>query len=111
MDIGQAIHALRQARGWTQEELAFNCNTTAATISRIEAGKAMPGWTLLQGLADVFGLKLFQLIALAEGVQLPTEPALYDQREERLLQRYRRMAKDRQTLYAALAEMLADHPA
>ncbi len=71
MNIGLAIRTLRQSRGWVQEELAFRCNTTGATISRIEQGKAQPSFTMLKALAHGFGVEMFQLVANAEGITSP----------------------------------------
>ena len=71
MNIGLAIRTLRQSRGWVQEELAFRCNTTGATISRIEQGKAQPSFTMLKALAQGFGMEMFQLVAHAEGATQP----------------------------------------
>lgn len=72
MNIGLAIRTLRQSRGWVQEELAFRCNTTGATISRIEQGKAQPSLAMLKALAHGFGVEMFQLVAQAEGITKPT---------------------------------------
>ena len=71
MDFGYAIRALREERGWVQEELAFRCNTTSATISRIEQGRAQPSFSMLQALAQGFGLSVSELIAVSEDAKLP----------------------------------------
>lgn len=71
MDFGYAIRTLREERGWVQEELAFRCNTTSATISRIEQGRAQPSFSMLHALAHGFGLTLSELIAVSEGAKRP----------------------------------------
>jgi len=40
--LGQKILELRQAKGFTQEELVEQCNISVRTIQRIEAGETMP---------------------------------------------------------------------
>lgn len=71
MNIGLAVRMLRQERQWPQEELAFRCHTTGATISRIEQGKTAPSIAMLESLAQGLETSAHALIALAEGVSLP----------------------------------------
>lgn len=71
MNIGLAVRMLRKERQWPQEELAFRCHTTGATISRIEQGKTAPSVAMLAALAEGLGTSVHALIALAEGVSLP----------------------------------------
>lgn len=41
-ELGQKIIALRQEKGYTQEELVAECNISVRTIQRIEAGQVTP---------------------------------------------------------------------
>ena len=40
--LGQHILALRQEKGFTQEDLVAQCNISVRTIQRIEAGEVVP---------------------------------------------------------------------
>lgn len=107
MDFGRVIRELREARGWSQEELAHRVNTSTANISRIETGKHGASETLKTLLAIEFGYRVYQLIALAEGVRSPEIPALTNQDEAVLLEYFRSMSKEQRTLFKAIgAEFL-----
>lgn len=107
MNLGETIKALRVARHWTQDELAYRAKTTAANISRIETGKHGPSTQLLETLAYVFGMKMYQLVALAEGEKLPIAPPEYDFTEQSLLQNFRAMTPKEQELFTAMGGHLA----
>lgn len=49
--IGGRIATLRQARGYTQEQLGALLNVTAQAVSKWETGKALPDIILLAPLA------------------------------------------------------------
>lgn len=51
--IGSRIRQYRQERGITQEDLAFQINTSAAYISNIERGIKKPSLQKLSEIADV----------------------------------------------------------
>lgn len=107
MNLGETIKSLRLARHWTQDELAFRAKTTAANISRIETGKHGPSTQLLETLAYVFGMKMYQLVALAEGEKLPAASSEYDFAEHSLLQNFRAMTPKERELFIAMGERLA----
>lgn len=107
MNLGETIKNLRIARHWTQDELAYRAKITAANISRIETGKHGPSTHLLESLACVFGMKMYQLVALAEGEKLPAAPPEYDFAEQALLQNFRSMTPKEQELFIAIGERLA----
>lgn len=69
-----AIRRLRQARGWTQEDLAHKVGCSKRTIENLEAGKAARVRTLAE-IAAAFGsdVKVSDLIAADQGIA-PTEP-------------------------------------
>lgn len=98
MDIGGTIKALRERRGWSQEELGWRVETSAANVSRIETGKHGPGPDLLQSLAKAFELKVHELFALAEGEPILLISRLPDKSEELLLQHFRAMSEERRLL-------------
>lgn len=107
MNLGETIKALRVARHWTQDELAYRAKITAANISRIETGKHGPSTQLLEALAYVFGMKMYQLVALAEGEKLPMAEPIYDFSEQSLLQYFRAMTPKERELFMAMGERLA----
>lgn len=49
---------LRQAAGWTQEELANKVGVTRQTITGIENGKMLPSKTLFVAIAGLFTVML-----------------------------------------------------
>lgn len=108
MDLGYVIRALREARSWTQEELADRASTTGATISRIEKGKQDTTSDVLRNLAAAFDLKVYQLVAMAEN-EVPTDLlALESPDEADLLQHYRRMTKHRASILLEVAACFAE---
>lgn len=109
MNLGETIKNLRLARHWTQDELAYRAKITAANISRIENGKHGPSTQLLESLACVFGMKMYQLVALAENEKLPISPPDYDFAEQALLQNFRTMPPKERELFLAMGERLAQH--
>ena len=51
-DLGLRVSALRQQRGFTQEQLAEKCEVSPRTIQRIESGEVDPRSYTLQCLSD-----------------------------------------------------------
>ena len=54
LHIGDKISALRNSKGWKQEELAKRLKTSTPAVSRWEAGKIIPSAEALAQLAKVF---------------------------------------------------------
>lgn len=102
MELGKTIKRLREQRGLSQDELAFRAGTSAANISRIENGKHGAGEDLLASLAKEFGLKIYQLVALAEGVETPNIPKLSNPDEEAILTVFRGMTDKQRELFKAI---------
>lgn len=57
VEIGLEIERLRREQGWSQVELAQMAGITRMTLRKIEAGKNVSLYIVLQVLA-VFGLRL-----------------------------------------------------
>ena len=55
MTVGQRIREARDARGWSQGELAERCGLSRPTIARIEAGQHVRMGTL-ETVARALGL-------------------------------------------------------
>ncbi len=64
--LAQRIGIEREARGWSQGELADRSGVSKAMISKIERGEASPTAALLGRLSGAFGLTLSTLLARAE---------------------------------------------
>ncbi len=65
----KTIRQLRQARGWTQEDLARRLGVTQGGVSTWERGRGTPWPKYQQRLADLFGVPVE---AIAFG---PADPA------------------------------------
>lgn len=51
-DFGQKLRERREAKGWTQAELAERAEMNYQDISRLERGERAPSWETLLRLAD-----------------------------------------------------------
>lgn len=111
MNLGNAVRRLRADRGWSQEELAHRCGTTATSISRIETGRHGASDTLAMLIAREFGLKLYQLVALAENEKALRVPVLGKTQsfkdEEAIIGFYRAMPQEQQELLKGIARSFA----
>ena len=61
-EVGARIRQTRVEQGITQEELAFQINTSAAYISNIERGIKKPSLQKLSDIADIFHVTVNDLI-------------------------------------------------
>jgi transcriptional regulator with XRE-family HTH domain len=104
MNLGKVIRELREKKSWSQDELAFKIGTTPANLSRIENDKHGPGSDLLSSIAFVFGLKVYELIALTEGVQVGQVSGAYSADEDALLRCFRKMHREEKSLFQAIGE-------
>lgn len=107
MNLGGTIKALREQHGWSQEDLGWRVNSSAANISRIETGKYRPGADVLQSLAQVFGIRISELFALAEGAPMTHVVHLPEQAEAILLGHFRAMGEDQRVLLLQVGAMFA----
>lgn len=104
MNLGKVIRELRGKRGWSQDELAFKIGTTAANLSRIESDKHGPSSDLLSSIAFVFGIKVYELIALTEGVRVGQAVTTYNIEEDALLRSFRKMHPEERAIFQAIGE-------
>ncbi|WP_295221573.1 helix-turn-helix domain-containing protein [uncultured Chryseobacterium sp.] len=68
MSIGTRVRQYREARNWSQEDLAMRLDTTQTTISNIESDKNVPNSLLLNKIAKELEVDINEL--LNEGVQV-----------------------------------------
>lgn len=62
MEIADRIRALRESKGWTQEDLANEAGIGTATVSRLERGIIEPRVETLRALCDAFDVTADWLI-------------------------------------------------
>lgn len=55
MEVDRAIRALRESRGWSQEELAFRSGVCRVVISQYETGSREPSATAFTRLIEASG--------------------------------------------------------
>lgn len=60
--LGRRIRRLRDARGWTQFDLAAHASLTRPYISRLENGRKEVGLKALERVAAAFDMKPWQLL-------------------------------------------------
>jgi len=65
--LAMTIRAEREARGWSQADLAGRSGVSKAMISKVERGEASPTAVILVRLSGAFELTLASLLTRAEG--------------------------------------------
>lgn len=70
--FGERVKALRNERGWTQEELAHHSGLSRATIQNLEASKHAPRHDSLQRLSGAFDLSIAEIVngTVSEGPRI-----------------------------------------
>ena len=61
-ELGKRIIKLRQQKGWSQAELARNCDKEKQSIERLENGKINPSAYYLKEIANGLGVELSELL-------------------------------------------------
>ncbi|HUO10500.1 MAG TPA: XRE family transcriptional regulator [Phycisphaerae bacterium] len=61
LSLGNRLHAMRESRGWTLEELAERTGLSKPYLSRIEAGDRQPSIAALLTVATAFGVSIAAL--------------------------------------------------
>lgn len=62
MSLGHKIKQLRQEKGWSQDELAFNAAIDGRQISRYENDKVTPSVEVVVKLAKAFDVRVDHLL-------------------------------------------------
>ncbi|GAA0561395.1 helix-turn-helix domain-containing protein [Chitinophaga japonensis] len=52
-DFGKRLKAMREAKGWTQLDLAFPLKSSVSHVSKLENGHSEPGLLMLHRLAAI----------------------------------------------------------
>ncbi|XP_023708125.1 endothelial differentiation-related factor 1 homolog [Cryptotermes secundus] len=58
LDLGRLIQQGRQAKGWSQKELATKVNEKPQVINDYEAGRGIPNQVVIGKIEKVIGIKL-----------------------------------------------------
>ena len=69
--LGERILQIRTAKGLTQEELAFLCETNAAHIHRIERNLNNTSFEMVCRIAQGLQVPLLELLDFTKEVELP----------------------------------------
>lgn len=65
MNLAERVRSLREARGWTQQQLADMIQTEQPRISELERGLyPSPRISTLRKLAEVFGVSIDDLLSV-----------------------------------------------
>ena len=83
------IKEAREARGWTQEQLAIAMNTTQQTIQRWESGQTDPKATIIKEISRHLGITVSFIMNVEDECE-ETKTLMKDERE--LLAYYRALS-------------------
>ncbi|MFM7009395.1 MAG: helix-turn-helix domain-containing protein [Betaproteobacteria bacterium] len=61
--LAKNLRRLREAKGWSQEQFAFEANIHRTYVSDIERGARNPTITVVEKLALPFGISASELLA------------------------------------------------
>lgn len=104
--IGEA----REARGWTQAQLAHAIGTTQQTIQRWESGEVEPKVSQVKAISHALGITLSFLLGI-DAPQQTAESVARSQDEGSLLMLFRSMnAQGRERLMEQAAFLAERHP-
>lgn len=69
MALAELLKRLREDRGISQEQLAFDAGMTASALSRIERGLNNPGWMTVKRLAAALDVTLVRIAGEVESAR------------------------------------------
>ena len=99
-DVLAVITALRQARGWTEYQLAEHSGLPQSTISSWYRKQMVPTLPSLEKICTAFGITLSQLFA-EEG-----DPVELTEEQRCLLGRWSRLNREQQAAVLALIDQI-----
>lgn len=104
--IGEA----REARGWTQAQLAHAIGTTQQTVQRWESGETEPKVSQVEAVSHALGITMSFLLGM-DAQQKTAEAVTRSQDENTLLLLFRKMnAQGRERLMEQAAFLAERHP-
>ncbi|MHB8928860.1 MAG: helix-turn-helix domain-containing protein [Bacillota bacterium] len=84
MTFGEKVRIIREARGWSQQDLAAKIGMSPGYIAQVETGRTEPSFQALQKLVQVLGMEAAKLLDPA--IIIPYDlPGLPDRIREFLL--------------------------
>ena len=99
-DILVTITKYREARGWTEYQLAERSGLPQSTISSWYRKNMVPTVPSLEKICTAFGITLSQLFAEGDTLVSLTES------QKQLLERWDRLSKDKQDVVFALIDKM-----
>jgi transcriptional regulator with XRE-family HTH domain len=72
--LAALLKRLREERGITQEQLAFDAGITTSALSRIERAQNSPGWTTVLQIIRALRVSLGELATHLEEGERPSTP-------------------------------------
>lgn len=99
-DLLAVIAAERQARGWTEYQLAERSGLPQSTISSWYRKGMVPTLPSLEKICAALGITLSQLLA-QEG-----DPVELTEEQRRLLERWNRLSREQQAAVLALIDQM-----
>ncbi len=104
--LGKALRGLREQRGWSLDYVADICETSGPNLSKIERWQPKEyRLDLLSKLAAAYGLRTYELFALAEQIELTSMNALAID-ETDLLKAYRNLPITRRLVAKTVIETM-----
>jgi transcriptional regulator with XRE-family HTH domain len=77
--VGEELKRLRQAKGWTQEQLAVYAGSSQPTVNLVEAGKRNPSAATLEKLARALEVEVVDLFPKASASSQPSFNGLLEE--------------------------------
>lgn len=103
--FGAVLRELRDARRWSLSYVGEVCGTSGANISKIERGLAKEySLQLVTSLAEAYGLKLYELFATLDGIEVAGTGIRHEERE--LLDAYQSMSETQRETLMSVAKTL-----
>jgi len=99
-DILSTITAYRQARGWSEYQLAEHSGLPQSTISSWYRKSMVPTVPSLQRICDAFGITLSQLFAAGDA------PVTLTPGQRKMLERWNRLNAEQQTVIFQLIDKM-----
>jgi transcriptional regulator with XRE-family HTH domain len=64
--LAAVLRRLREARGISQEALAYQAGITSGSLARIELCQSSPAWVTVRQVAEALGITMVELARLVE---------------------------------------------